>query len=284
MVGMNDGRIAILSGTPGGGTVGDIEVIDMSDATPGWQTVTGGNKPFTGLYPGFHWLPSGDMFFTRTGWNSHALATNDVSLFTFSGATAGTWTDLAPMTFPDRKEGASLLLIDNTSASPTAKVFVAGGHAPSQPAIKECEIIDISTPATTSGWVQTADMSNARIGMACIALPNGKVMVVGGRQTSGRFDPAPVFVFVGEIYDPATDSWAVTPPMSYGRQYHSSVVLLPDARVFASGGVDASLGGGAAGNMQTSEAYSPEYLTLGARPSITTAPASAAYGASIAVD
>ena len=85
MVAMNDGRTAILSGTPGGGTVADIEVIDMAAPTPAWQTVTGGNKPFTGLYPGFHWLPSGDMFFTRTGWNSHTLATNDVSRFTFSG-------------------------------------------------------------------------------------------------------------------------------------------------------------------------------------------------------
>ena len=60
-------------------------------------------------------------------------------------------------------------------------------------------------------------------------------MVVGGRQTSGRFDPSPVFVLVGEIYDPGTDSWAVTPPMTYGRQYHSSVVLLPDGRVFCFG-------------------------------------------------
>ena len=284
MVAMNDGRIAILSGTPGGAAVEDIEVIDMSDPAPAWQIVTGGTKKFSGLYPGFHWLPSGGMFFTRTGWNSHTPATNDVSLFSFTGPTAGSWTDLAPMAFPDRKEGASVLLIDDTGPAPMARVFVAGGRAPGQPAIKECEIIDISDPATTPGWVQTADMANVRIGVACIALPNGKVMVVGGRQTSGRFDTSPVFVLVGEIYDPATDSWAVTPPMTDGRQYHSSVVLLPDARVFASGGVDASLGFGAARNQQTAEAYSPEYLTLGARPVVTAAPASAAHGATVTVD
>ena len=284
MVAMNDGRTAILSGTSGGGTVADIEVIDMSAATPGWQTVVGGNKPFSGLYPGFHWLPSGDLFFTRTGWNSHTLATNEVSRFTFSGPTNGSWTNLAAMNFPNRKEGASVLLIDDTGATPIAKVFVAGGQAPGLPAIKESEIIDISTPATTAGWVQTSDMANVRIGVACIILPTGKVMVVGGRQTSNRFDAAPIFVFVGEIYDPATDSWATTPPMSYGRQYHSSVVLLPDARVFASGGVDSSLGFGPAGNTQTAEAYSPEYLTLGARPTITTAPITAGYGATVAVD
>ncbi len=47
MVAMSDGRTAILSGTPGGGTVADLEVINMADATPAWQTVAGGAKPFT---------------------------------------------------------------------------------------------------------------------------------------------------------------------------------------------------------------------------------------------
>ena len=126
MVAMSDGRTAILSGTSGGGTVADLEVIDMSDPSPTWQTVAGGDKPFSGLYPGFHWLPSGGMFFTRTGWNAHFLPTDDASLFNFSGPTAGSWTDLAPMNFPGRAEGASVLLIDDTGAMPVAKVFVAG--------------------------------------------------------------------------------------------------------------------------------------------------------------
>jgi plastocyanin len=284
MVAMSDGRTAVLSGTSGGGSVSDIEVIDMSDPTPTWQIVTGGTKSFSGLYPGFHWIPSGDMFFTRTGWNSHALATDDITHFTFSGPTAGSWTDYAPMNYPDRKEGASVLLIDDTGATPTSKVFVAGGRLPSAPAMKHCEIIDITDPATTPGWQVTTDMANDRIGVSTIVLPNGKVMVVGGRQTSGRFDTSPIFVYEGEIYDPATDSWAVTPPMVYGRQYHSSVVLLPDARVFASGGVDSSLGWGMAGNQQTSEAYSPEYLTLGSQPTINAGTvATAIYGATISV-
>ena len=60
-------------------------------------------------------------------------------------------------------------------------------------------------------------------------------------------------------------------------------MLLPDARVFASGGVDASLGFGATRNTQTAESYSPEYLTLGARPTITTAPTSVTYGATVNV-
>ncbi|MDH5763192.1 MAG: DUF1929 domain-containing protein [Nitrospinota bacterium] len=294
MVTMNDGRVAIISGTAGGGgggVVEDIEVLDLSKPAPPpgttsyyWDIVSGSQKTFSGLYPGLHWLPSGDMFFTRTGWNSHFPASSEAARFTFSGPTSGSWTDFAPLSFPDRKEGSSVLLIDDTGPSPIAKVFVAGGQASGQPAITECEIIDISNPATTPGWQVTAPMNHARIGVTGVILPTGKIMIVGGRQTSGRFDTSPVFVYECEIYDPATDSWAVTPPMTYPRQYHSVALLLPDGRVLTSGGVDASLGFGAAGNQQTTEAYSPEYLSGGTRPVITNAPPSAAYGSTVTID
>ena len=115
-------------------------------------------------------------------------------------------------------------------------------------------------------------MNHARIGNSVVALPNGKVMVVGGRQTSGRFDTTPIFVLECEIYDPDNDSWAVTPAMAFPRQYHSTSLLLPDGRVFTSGGVDARLGTGPAVNQMTTEVYAPEYLSGGARPTITSAP------------
>ena len=290
MVTMADGRIAIISGTAGGGggVVEDVEVLDLSKPAPPagtgvyyWDLVAGSQKFFSGLYPGLHWLPSGDMFFSRTGWNSHGGT--EAARFTFTGPTAGTWTDFAPLGFPDRKEGFSALLVDDTGTDPVAHVFVAGGRSTSDPAIKDCEIIDVSDPATTPGWQPTAPMNHARIGVSGVILPNGKVMIVGGRQTSGRFDTTPVFVYECEIYDPATDTWALTPPMVYPRQYHSVALLLPDGRVLTSGGVDASLGFGMAGNQQTTEAYSPEYLTAGPQPVITGAPNTATYGSTVTI-
>ena len=229
-----------------------------------WDLVSGSQKAFSGLYPGLHWLPSGDMFFTRTGWNSHSgLVGDQASRFTFGGPTDGLWADFAPLTFPDRKEGCSALLIDDTGPTPVAKVFVSGGRTASEPAIPNCEIIDVSDPATTPGWAETAPMTHARIGLSGVLLPNGKIMVVGGRQTPNRFDPSPIYVMECEIYDPETDSWAVTPAMTFPRQYHSIALLLPDGRVFTSGGVDATLGAGAAVNQKTTEVYTPEYLTTG---------------------
>ena len=291
MVTMADGRVAIVSGTAGGGgggVVEDIEVLDLSKPVPPpgtgvyyWDIVAGSTKSFSGLYPGLHWLPSGDMFFTRTGWNSHGGLGSQASRFTYSGALTGAWTDFAPMTYEDRKEGCSALLIDDTGITPVSKVLVTGGRIPAEPAINNCEIIDVSDPTTAPGWQETTPMTHARIGNTTVVLPNGKVMVVGGRQTSGRFDGAPIFVYECEIYDSDTDSWAVTPPMTFPRQYHSVALLLPDARVFTSGGVDASLPDS---NQKTTEVYAPEYLSGGARPLITSAPAAASYGAIITVD
>ena len=287
MVLMADARIAIVSGRRNGGQVVDtIEVLDLSKEAPPpdqtvhyWDRVTGSGKGFSGLYPGLHWLPSGDLFFSRTGWKSHGLSEPNAARFRFSGHVDGTWTDFAPLNNPDRKEGCSVLLIDDTRDNPQARVFVAGGRSPGQAAIRDCEIIDVSDPQNTRGWQPAKPMKHARIGVSSVVLPDGRIMVVGGRKTHDRFDDAPDFPLECEIYDPESNTWAVTPPMRFPRQYHSVAILLPDGRVFTSGGVDARLGRYTApGNQQTSEAYSPAYLNSENRPEVVDAPSDAKYG------
>ena len=292
MVTMSDGRVVIVSGfADGGRVVDDIEVLDLTKGPPNpgqtehyWDRVEGSNKSFPGLYPGLHWLPSGDLFFSRTGWRSQG-SPETAARFRFSDRIAGAWTEFAPMNGPDRKEGSSVLLIDDTGAQPQAWVFVVGGRSSEQEAINDCEMIDVSDPPNTPGWQRSAPMNHARIGVSSVILPDGTVMVVGGRKTFDRFDTDPDFALKCEIYDPDQDTWAVTPPMQYPRQYHSVAVLLPDGRVFTSGGVDARLGRYvAAGNQKSSEAYSPAYLnSANKRPKITEAPDNASYGDSIEI-
>lgn len=293
MASMPGGRVAILSGTGGGhvGVVEDIEVLDIDKEIPPnegteyyWDLVQGSKKRFTGLYPGLHWLPSGDLFFSRTGWNSHTQAGGNAARFRFSKDLMGAWTDFARMNEPDRKEGCSVLLIDDTNDKSRALVFVAGGRSSGRSAINDCELIDVSDPANTSGWQRTAQMSHDRIGVSSVVLPDGRVMVVGGRKTHDRFDTRPDFPLECEIYDPQNDSWAVTPPMRFPRQYHSIALLLPDGRVFTSGGVDSRRGFGAKGNQQSSEAYSPAYLSAQFRPEIAQAPSEAQYDTIIDIE
>src|SRR5262249_29875659 len=59
------------------------------------------------------------------------------------------------------------------------------------------------------------------------------------------------------------------------RMYHSAAVLLPDGRVV-------SAGGEATGRLHA-QIYSPPYLFKGARPTITSSPATASYGSTFAI-
>ncbi len=60
-------------------------------------------------------------------------------------------------------------------------------------------------------------------------LPNGKVLVVGGLDTN--VNP----LGSAELYDPATGTWSVTPPMHKYRASHTAT-LLSDGRVLVAGG------------------------------------------------
>jgi hypothetical protein len=55
------------------------------------------------------------------------------------------------------------------------------------------------------------------------------------------------------------------------RMYHSTALLLPDGRVLSAGESHGSY-------QNTGEIFSPPYLFAGARPSISSAPASVGYG------
>ncbi|MEO7476112.1 MAG: galactose oxidase early set domain-containing protein, partial [Gemmatimonadales bacterium] len=80
----------------------------------------------------------------------------------------------------------------------------------------------------------------------------------------------------------ATESWSTVADESGPRTYHSTALLLPDGRVLSSGSGE---GGGVtlANSEFTAQIFSPPYLfnpdgTRATRPTITSAPASVAYG------
>jgi hypothetical protein len=67
-------------------------------------------------------------------------------------------------------------------------------------------------------------------------LPNGKVLVAGGTESSTNgnsiIDPTRASA---EVYDPATGSWTLTGSMTQTRQAHTAV-LLPSGKVLVAGG------------------------------------------------
>ncbi len=85
-----------------------------------------------------------------------------------------------------------------------------------------------------------------------------------------------------EIFNPVSNSWEGAANMSIGRGYHTSGVLLPDGKVIVSGG-EGNGGSGEFGETDQIQIYSPNYLSAGARPSISSAPSTAGYGQVISV-
>jgi hypothetical protein len=117
-------------------------------------------------------------------------------------------------------------------------------------------------------------MANARKQHTATLLPDGRVLVTGGsRGTESANDQSTDPAFAAEVYDPATNQWQTWASFTRFRGYHSTALLLPDGRILSAGG---DYGGPSA------EVFSPPYLN-GGRPTITAAPASAAYGQTFSV-
>jgi hypothetical protein len=70
-------------------------------------------------------------------------------------------------------------------------------------------------------------MASIRAGHAATLLPDGRVLVTGGGNTSADIS--------GELYDPVSGTWSATGDMILDRSYHT-MTLLPNGKVLAVGG------------------------------------------------
>jgi hypothetical protein len=128
--------------------------------------------------------------------------------------------------------------------------------------------------------VQTGSMANPRAYLTLTTLPDGNVLVTGGKadhdltNTVGAAYPA-------EEWSPATGRWTTLASNQVPRYYHSVAVTLPDGRILVGGGWGGAGGDGV--RQRTYEIYSPPYLFKGPRPTITSAPGSAGYNGSFTV-
>ncbi len=86
----------------------------------------------------------------------------------------------------------------------------------------------------TDGWSATGSMAIARYDPAAVVLPDGRVLVVGGRADIGcAADP-----LEAELYDPGTGTWTSAGSLATARGASARAVLLQDGRVLVVGGQD----------------------------------------------
>jgi hypothetical protein len=111
---------------------------------------------------------------------------------------------------------------------PDGRVLVVGGLAFVNGRVITLNSAEIYDPQTNS-WTQTPAMTFARSRHIAALLPNGKVLIAGGRT-----QPAPTLA-AAELYDPQTNMWTLTGSMSEPRD-NFAAVRLQDGRVLVSGG------------------------------------------------
>jgi hypothetical protein len=102
-----------------------------------------------------------------------------------------------------------------------------------------------------------------------VLLPDGKVLVVGGSAKGSRDGIEPVMPV--EIYDPANETWTVMCSMKVPRLYHTTAVLLPDARVLIGGKDEINNFPPYNYPEHRIEIFSPPYLFKGPQPEINMA-------------
>jgi len=242
-----DGRVITLSGLndTNGAINPDVELWSSSGSN-NWELLGQKTVP---PYPYLQVLPSGLVF--RSG--------PDRQTETFNPASA-IWTPVGPTNALSRLEAPSLLLPPTLNRVMVIGGFTGGSALPTNSA----EIIDFS--ATTPTWTITAHMAFRRMEFNAVVLPSATVLAIGGKSSADGTTDVPVLI--PEIFDPANSTWDQMATHQIPRMYHSTALLLPDARVLAAGG----------DYQPTGEIYSPPYLFQGVRPAITSAPTWIAYG------
>jgi len=259
-----DGRVLVTSGENGcnGCVVDTPEIYDPQ--LDSWTALTRAtlSLPF---YPHMFVLPDGRVLAAATSGNPIVSRVLDIPTQTWS------------VVDPTAVDGGSSVMYA------PGKIMKAGRSAdPEQPEIPSTTatfVLDMTQP--TPRWRPTPPMAFPRAYHTLTLLPDGTVLATGGSPDTNELNVDNA-VLAAEVWSPVTETWTTLASMSRPRLYHSTALLLPDATVVVMGG------GRLASTDQptdqfSAQVFSPPYLFKGARPVITSAPATAAYGASISV-
>lgn len=254
-----NGEMLVLAGTDE--NAANVPVPEVWTGTQ-WRRLTNAplNLPY---YPTAFVAPNGKVFVAGPQTSSYYLDPSGL----------GTWTKVADRHVADRSTGSAAMY------APGKILYAGGGDNPTASA----EVIDLTTASPS--WRTIASMTYPRRHMMATILADGKVLVTHG--TSGLVNDQALAVHYPELWNPATESWTRMAYEPAIRTYHSTALLLPDARVLSSGSGE-GFGVDLAHSSLTAQVFSPPYLfnpdgSLAARPAISSAPTHLGYGQSFSV-
>jgi N-acetylneuraminic acid mutarotase len=139
-----------------------------------------------------------------------------------------------PTTGQFTRTGSMRVARENATATllPDGRVLFTGGDQGlsgtyGQGILASAEIYD----PVTGKFTLTGSMEAPRLGQSATLLPDGTVLIVGGRSRGG------IVVASAEIYNPATGKFTPTGSMTVPRSGHTAT-LLGDGRVLVAGGAN----------------------------------------------
>jgi N-acetylneuraminic acid mutarotase len=119
-------------------------------------------------------------------------------------------------------------------------------------ALAALAVVGVAGASRAGAWTPTGSMVTARSFHTATRLHDGRVLVTGGFDVGGHAGPP--FENDAELYDPHSETWTPTAPMSFPRAAHMAVKL-KDGRVLVAGGE------GFTGTTNTAEIYDPRTET-----------------------
>lgn len=192
----------------------------------------------------------------------------------------GTWTDVADSLLRYRDYGSAVEYSEG-------KILITGGKERvednADPGVllpsDTAEVIDINAGAPA--YQPVAPMTTGRRHHNLTVLPDDTVLATGGSSAPGFQDYLGAVLYP-ELWEPTSNTWTPQAANAFPLLYHSNAMLLPTGQVFVTGGGQPAPFGGQ--DEPRGQIFSPAYLFKGARPTIASAPASANYGQSFAVE
>ena len=277
---LEDGRVLTMAGRNEAGTV--VRTPEIW-AGSGWTELPGAGNLEIPYYPRNFVDPKNGMVF-------NASERVQSRWFDVDGTGAnggrGRWINGPAHIYGFNRDYGSAVMYD------AGKILVVGGgghtswptpdpkaSAPTATA----EIIDLNSASPT--WRSTNPMATPRRHMNATVLPDGQVLATGGTRGGGfvNIDQG-LAVKMAEVWNPKTGNWTSLSANSVMRVYHSVSLLLPNGTVLHGASGDAMAGTIPVPPERSHEIFEPPYLFKGARPSITSAPATVAYGQAFSVE
>jgi hypothetical protein len=271
-----DGRILTMAGRDSAGRV--VTTPEIWNGS-GWVKLPGAGTLEIPYYPRNFVPPSGPIGRIFMAGERVQSRWFDVDASTASGQ--GKWTSGPSHIWPFNRDYGTAAMYE------PGKILYAGGggnktwgqtpDARADAPTATAEKIDLG--AASPAWTSAGSMAFPRRHTNSTILPDGTVLVTGGTTGGGFVDINPAHAArAAEVWDPKTNQWTTLAANSVMRVYHSVSLLLPDGTVLHGASGNALAGTSQVPDENNHEIFSPPYLFKGARPTITTAPASVGYG------